>query len=333
MKRKAIFLIICMIACVVVFLHTDFMSFCQKQYARIRFINQLSRYDFPAENNGWTKYGEPLYGSEETKSIFDPFVYMENGTYIMIVSERKNNSIVRLESFDGINWTFASILMEPVEGTWEHFVNRATIVVKDSIFHLFYTGQSPNISKIGHATSSDGISYTKDSMNPVLVPTEQEEGESVMNPCVIYNEGKGCFQMWYAAGENYEPDVLFYAESKDGQTWVKHKEPVLTKFLAHEWEKAKVGGCDVKIRDDGKYVMYYIGYQNEDVARICLATSSDGIVWERKDNNLILAPTRNGWDSDATYKPSYLEHNNKAYLWYNGRKGSLERIGLATKNL
>ena len=333
MKRGALFLTLCLIAGLGLFYHSEIISVCKKQYSRIRFINQLSRYDFPDENNGWTKYGEPLYGSKETKSVFDPFVYMEDGTFIMIVSERKDNSIIRLESADGIKWTDAQTILEPVKGSWEHIVNRSTIVKKDSLYHLFYTGQSPDISKIGHATSTDGITFKRDTKNPVLVPTEQEKGESVMNPCVIYNEGKGCFQMWYAAGENYEPDVLFYAESKDGQSWIKRKEAVLTKFPSHEWEKAKVGGCDVKIMDDGKYVMYYIGYQNEDVARICFATSSDGITWERTDSNLILAPTRDGWDSDATYKPSYLEHNGKAYLWYNGRSGRLERIGLATKDL
>lgn len=200
-------------------------------------------------------------------------------TFVMILSERKNQSLVRLESADGIRWSAPQTILEPVEETWEHLVNRATIV-KDSIYHLFYTGQSPDVSKIGHATSTDGISFTRDPMNPVLAPTEQEEGESVMNPCVVYNKNKGCFQMWYAAGENYEPDVIFYAESKDGQTWTKRKQPVLTKLSEHEWEKAKVGGCDVKISEDGQYIMYYIGYQNEDVARICFATSSDGIVWE-----------------------------------------------------
>ncbi len=304
----------------------------QRYASRIRVINQLSRYDFPAENNGWTKYGEPLYGSKETKSVFDPFVYMEGDTFVMVASERKNNSVIRLESSDGFKWAGCQTLLEPIKGTWERLVNRATIVKRDSIYHMFYTGQSPDVSKIGHAWSTDGITYKRDTKNPVLVPTEPEEGISVMNPCVLYNERKDCFQMWYAAGENYEPDALFYAESKDGQSWTKHKEPVLTKYSAHEWEKAKVGGCDVKIVGD-TYIMYYIGYQNEDVARICFATSQNGILWERPDSNLILAPTRGGWDSDATYKPSYMEVDGKAYLWYNGRNGRLERIGLATKSL
>ena len=150
---------------------------------------------------------------------------------------------------------------------------------------------------------------------------------------IVWNEEKHCFQMWYAAGDNYEPDVLFYAESKDGDKWIKHPEPILTKLPSHEWEKAKVGGCDVKRKSDGTYEMYYIGYQNVDVARICYATSKDGIHWDRTDNNLLIAPSENGFDSDATYKPAVLEKGNRLYMWYNGRSRNEEYIGLATKEI
>ena len=332
MKKNYIFIICIFIGVGIITLFYNFLVY-EKWYAKIRFINQLSCYDFPPENNGWKKMEWPLYGSKETGSVFDPFVYMEDSIFVMIVSERTNNTIIQLKSSDGLIWDSYITLLEPVHGSWEHLVNRATVCKKDSIYHMWYTGQSPSVSKIGHATSSDGKLFIRDSINPVLIPSLKEEGKSVMNPCVIYNEKKGCFQMWYAAGDNYEPDALFYAESKDGTAWKKREDPILTKYSAHKWEKAKVGGCDVKLFKDGTYIMYYIGYQNEDVARVCYATSIDGITWERSDSNLILAPTKNGWDSDAIYKPSYIEFNNKAYLYYNGRNGRLERIGLATKVL
>ena len=78
--------------------------------------------------------------------------------------------------------------------------------------------------------------------------------------------------------------------------------------------------------------MYYIGYQNVDVARICYATSKDGIHWVRKDNNIIIAPSRNRFDSDACYKPAVVERDGKLFMWYNGRYNNDEYIGLATKS-
>lgn len=79
--------------------------------------------------------------------------------------------------------------------------------------------------------------------------------------------------------------------------------------------------------------MYYIGYQNVDVARICYATSKDGIQWNRSEDNLLISPSRNRFDSDACYKPAVVEHGGKQYLWYNGRHKHDEYIGLAIKEL
>lgn len=77
--------------------------------------------------------------------------------------------------------------------------------------------------------------------------------------------------------------------------------------------------------------MYYIGYQNIDVARICYATSVDGIHWIRPQYNIIISPSKMSWDSDAVYKPSFIKYKGKQYLFYNGREHDNEYIGVATR--
>lgn len=294
-----------------------------------RALNNRHRYDFPPENGGWKKIGDtPVYGDSTTSCVFDPFVITQNGKFVMLVSERKNHGIDRLESEDGVKWEKTATVISRIPGSWQSIVNRATMVFHDGIWHMWYTGQSNGIARIGHTTSKDGITF-KNAYEPCLKAEMKAEGVSVMNPCVIWNEQKQCFQMWYAAGENYEPDVLFYAESKDGENWTKRTEPVLTPLSTHLWECAKVGGCDVRLLKDGTYEMYYIGYQNVDVARICFATSTNGISWLRPSKNLVLSPSEDRFDSDACYKPAVAELNGKQYLWYNGRQQSEEYIGLA----
>ena len=301
------------------------------KFKRQRAANQKHCFDFPAENNGWRKIGDaPVYGDASTSCVFDPNVLIENGKFIMIVSERLNHGIDRLESKDGIHWEKTATILSRIPDTWQSIVNRATLVFHDGLWHMWYTGQFNNSACIGHTTSKDGFSFPN-ANDPCLKAEMKAEGVSVMNPCVSWNEEKQCFQMWYAAGENYEPDVLFYAESIDGDNWEKEPEPVLTKLLSHEWEKAKVGGCDVKLKADGTYEMYYIGYQNVDVARICYATSKDGIHWNREDNNLLIAPSKDRFDSDACYKPAVVERDGELYMWYNGRHYNDEYIGLAKK--
>lgn len=297
-----------------------------------RALNQRHRYDFPPENNGWEKVGtKPVFGDLTTGTMFDPFVYVEGEKFIMVLSERTTGSLVRIESYDGENWSDKTTILTGIPNTWESAVNRASLVHKGNKWHLWYTGRDGRVSKIGYATSDDGIHFIRQSKFPVLYPETEQEGESVMNPHVIWNSKKDCYQMWYAAGETYEPDIICYAESKDGVLWKKHFHPVLAKYPQHEWEKYKVGGCQVIQLQDGSFKIYYIGYQNLDVARICMANSTDGIKWERNDENLLISPSKNAWDADAVYKPTIVEKDNVLFMWYNGRNAHEEYIGLAIK--
>ena len=78
--------------------------------------------------------------------------------------------------------------------------------------------------------------------------------------------------------------------------------------------------------------MFYIGYQNLDVARICLALSDDnGLTWRRSSVNPLVGPERNAWDSHSVYKPSaLLGRDGVVKLWYNARKNRNEYVGFAT---
>ena len=51
-------------------------------------------------------------------------------------------------------------------------------------------------------------------------------------------------------------------------------------------------------------------------------------------NNPIIFPTKGSWDENACYKPFaiYEQSTNRWMLWYNGRKGRAEQIGLVIHN-
>lgn len=287
----------------------------------------------------WVKYSnEPVLGNKDTGPIFDPYVMKdENGKYIMYVSWRKEKAIAVTTSDDGINWAELKIVLNNDTSTgWENDVNRATVVYKDGIYYMWYTGQSNNVSKIGYATSEDGYTFKKGE-GPILIPEKNYEKQSVMNPCVIYDEDEQIFKMWYAAGETYEPDVIAYATSKDGIHWNKYENnPILEKntdILTKD--NFKVGACEVhKIKNE--YVMFYIGYTDIDTARIFVAKSKNGITnWKRYGRTPIVKPTKGTFDESACYKPTVVfdEINNRYMLWYNGRYKTNEYIGLSICNL
>jgi len=286
-----------------------------------------------AGDNGWVKDpGNPVMGSPELGTCFDlNVVPWGKAKYNSYFSWRGHRSIALSRSEDGVKWTppVKCLSADPTSG-WEDNLNRASVWYKDGTYHMWYTGQAHGYSKIGYATSRDGVTFTRVSRLPVMISERPHEGFSVMNPHVRWDDARGCWRMWYAAGETYEPNVLCYAESKDGLKWEKSLlNPIFVKGSG--WDRDRVGGCEVHPLPDGRWVMFYIGYSDIDTARIGAAISPDGISgWKRLEANPLVEPTPGEWDSAACYKPSVVrdEKNDRWLLWYNGRTANREYIGL-----
>lgn len=286
-------------------------------------------------NNKFIKYeNNPVLGSKELGTCFDVYVTKENEKYRMDFSWRPKKALAVTFSDDGIHWEEPQITLSFDETTgWEDDVNRNCVLKVDGKYKMWYTGQARGHSFIGYAESDDGICFKRVLKEPVLISERPWEGFSVMNPCVIFEDG--IYKMWYAAGETYEPNVLAYAQSSDGINWTKSKiNPIFVADKKNIYEQDRVGGCQVIKTPDMGYVMFYIGYENIDKAQICIARSDDGITrWEKSSANPVIFPEKGSWDAEACYKPSFFwnEKENKWMLWYNGRSKNNEYIGLAYK--
>ena len=284
-------------------------------------------------NGGWRKYeGNPVLGSAEIGTCFDVNVLKIDGEFRMYFSWRPKKSLAVCRSRDGIHWTEPEIILTNDDASgWEDGVNRNCVVKVGDVYHLWYTGQARGFSRIGYATSKDGYHFERQSTMPVMIPEYPWEKQSVMNPYVIFDKTRKIFRMWYAAGETYEPNALGYAESDDGLTWRKSLlNPIFVQGREF-YDKDRIGGCEVKQLSDGRFVLFYIGYEDIDTARICAAVSENGMTgWRRLASNPIVSPGTGKWDGDACYKPSvYRDEEKKRWLlWYNGRLKNAEYIGL-----
>jgi predicted GH43/DUF377 family glycosyl hydrolase len=283
-------------------------------------------------NGGWKKYsGNPVMGGQYG-TCFDISVLKEGDTYRMWVSWRPKQSIALVESKDGLHWSEPPrIVLGPRKETgWEDDINRPVVIKRDDGYHMWYTGQSEGHSQIGYATSADGVVWKRMSEKPVLSPDQPWEKVALMCPDVIWDANAKIFRMWYSGGEQSEPDAIGYATSSDGLTWAKRADnPIFKSNPGAIWEQDKVTACQV-IQEDGWYLMFYIGFRDEDHAQIGLARSKDGISnWERNPANPIIHPDPGAWDHDACYKPYAIFDGQKWLLWYNGRHGGLEQIGVA----
>lgn len=279
---------------------------------------------------GWVKFEKnPVLGGS-LGTCFDVALLREGETYRMWFSWRPKQSIALAESKDGLTWSEPTIVLGPDKATgWEDDVNRPVVIKHDGKYRLWYTGQANGKSWIGSATSEDGKTWVRDSDRPVLSPEQPWENVAVMCPHVLYDEQRQLYRMWYSGGEQYEPNAIGYATSKDGLTWSKEKNPVFLPDAKSPWEQDRVTACQV-VKQGEWYLMYYIGFRDENHAQIGVARSRDGITgWQRHPTNPIIRPGNDRWDADAVYKPYAILDGKRWLLWYNGRRGGSEQIGVA----
>lgn len=280
--------------------------------------------------DGWVKYsGNPVLGGQYG-TCFDICVLREDDKFRMWVSWRPKQSVAVAESKDGIHWSPPEIVLAPNRETgWEDDINRPIVVRRSDGYHMWYTGQAKGKSAIGYAISEDGRNWTRQSELPVLKASVPWEEVAVMCPHVMWDGTSRQWKMWYSGGQQYEPNAIGYATSKDGLRWDKYAaNPVLTPDTNEAWEKNRVTAAQI-IHWDGWYYAFYIGFRDIDHAQIGMGRSKDGITgWVRHADNPIVRPTPGGWDADACYKPFAVYSDDHWKLWYNGRHEHLEQIGL-----
>jgi predicted GH43/DUF377 family glycosyl hydrolase len=280
---------------------------------------------------GWVKYDKnPVLGGA-LGTCFDIAVLRKGGKYRMWFSWRPKQSIALTESENGLTWSEPVIALGPnAKSGWENEVNRPVLLKTGDSYQMWYTGQASGKSWIGYATSPDGKTWKRQSDKPVLSPEQAWEKVAVMCPHVLYDDKEKVYRMWYSGGEQFEPNAIGYATSPDGLKWTRYdKNPIFRPEPKNAWEKDRVTACQV-VKQGEWYVMFYIGFRDQHHAQIGLARSKDGITdWQRHKANPIISPRQGQWDADAVYKPFAIYDGKRWLLWYNGRRGNTEQIGVA----
>ena len=137
--------------------------------------------------------------------------------------------------------------------------------------------------------------------------------------------------MWYSGGEQYEPNAIGYATSPDGLKWTRHeKNPIFRPDPKNAWEKDRVTACQV-VRQGDWYVMFYIGFRDRGPC-----PDRPGPVQGRHHRLASdTRPTRSSGPATASGTPTPCTSRMRSstarrwLLWYNGRRGGVEQIGVA----
>jgi predicted GH43/DUF377 family glycosyl hydrolase len=113
------------------------------------------------------------------------------------------------------------------------------------------------------------------------------ESNDTFNPAAIIKNGK--IVVLYRAEDKAGRAIgkrtsrIGYAESEDGITFKRRKEPVLYPAEDNQKKNEWPGGCEdprVAVTEDGLYVIIYTQW-NQDKARLGIATSRDLLKWEK----------------------------------------------------
>ena len=188
----------------------------------------------------------------------------------------ENERIGYASSPDGIAWTKHAgnpVLDVGPAGEWDdRHVAGASVLPDGSEYKMWYTGNRGAYSRIGYATSPDGIVWTKYADNPVLNkgPFGAWDYYRVSDPSILFDGSM--YRMWYA-GHDLANVRIGYASSPDGIVWTKYVDnPAIDLGPSGSWEDVKVRAPMV-LFEDTAYKMWYGGIDGEN-ERIGYAVSS-----------------------------------------------------------
>ena len=244
------------------------------------------------------------------------------------------NKIGYATSIDGRNWTKQNsgnpVLTWGSSGAWDDSGLYMLYVMKDgSTYKMWYTGQH-TAYKIGYATSSDGIAWTKYASNPVFAGDGSGFDSSWVAGASVLKDGS-TYKMWYFGnnGGGAGSDRIGYAWSSDGTTWSRRANAVLSTSSGKFDSSSQSHPHVLKINQ--KYYMYYTGYDGSNY-RIGVAESWDGINWTKMNSgNAVL--TLGVWDSSVLIEHSAVRLAYQYYIYYaGGASATTTKIGNAVAN-
>jgi len=199
----------------------------------------------------------------------------------------------------------------------------------------FYTGWSLGVTvpfqlAIGCAVGLDGGgSLERTSLAPVL-------GRSATDPFLTASPSvlveNGTWRMWYVSATEWYLDrgearhryLVKYAESDDGIDW----RPTGLVCIGYRDEHETAIGRPCVVRDGALYKMWYSA--RGPAYRLGYAESSDGLVWERKDDETEFSGSAEAWESEMQAYPFVFDHDGQTHMLYNGNGYGATGIGHAT---
>ena len=251
------------------------------------------------------------------------------------------------ETFNIVNISSKPLMELGGVGEFDEFGSMPISVVRHSgIYFLYYVGWTRGFSvpydwEIGLATSTDGETFTKVGMGPLMGPTLHEP--YLNSTPVVYKYSETDWHMFYHTGVQWLRDgdklesqyIIKHATSSDGLNWERNNRQLIPFKVESECQTTP---AIMKI--DDKYHMFFcyrhgldFRYTKDRAYRIGYACSEDLITWERDDSQAGIDVSESGWDSEMIEYPHIANINGKFVMFYCGNHFGKAGFGYAELKL
>ncbi|MCP4649264.1 MAG: hypothetical protein GY853_04165 [PVC group bacterium] len=319
----------------------------------------------PDNNNPIIKYGQ------EISDIIwnDPCVIKEDNIYRMWLSGGTGKGInhVRIyqaTSNNGLKWKIDPnpVLVPGSAGQWDDEKVETPMVIKvGETYHMYYsgfnTGDKGGQYQIGHAVSSDGTTWAKDSQNPVIMYTNDAQHwgfYGVAEPGAVYNVKDDKIYLYYVATkirDGYQggnPNLitqhgicLAFSPGNDGSDFTHYdsdsdgfRDAVLVQSLNYPPEMDYRGYSTpfIVVDNEGIYNLFYDvvvhskygGWRQTTLAR---ATSFDGKSFVEVERDIIVSGVEK-WTQSEVRAPSVMQEGDRFKMWYAGHSDWFKSSGI-----
>ncbi len=234
-------------------------------------------------------------------------------------------------------YTSNPVLSEGSSGQWDYTHISKNHVIYDTQYKQYYasrqgTESDPYPNAIGLATSSDGLTFTKDGTNPIFeftdlaIPsgsvmatdcTGATGAEGVHEPTVI--KESSTYYLFHDCTQATQ-NVGYLSSSTTGNSnWNVMNDyiAVLPLGPSGAWDAKRAIFQDIK-KYDGLYMGIYRGNRISAMNNqycVGIAFSTDLITWVKYKKNPVSCYGGNGdWDRDAVSRASFIKENGKYYM-------------------
>src|SRR5438874_1414187 len=214
-------------------------------------------------------------------------------------------------------------------------VPTAVVPVGDRLY-LYYVGY-----QLGHkvryyqfqglAVSDDGgESFRRVRRTPVL---ERSDRETLNRTSAFVLRDGGVFKLWYVGGDRWtvsggKPLPVYnikYLESSDGIRW---GAAGATAVDFKDADEHALGRAFV-LKGGDRWRMFFSSRTYSKGYRLGYAESGDGRRWTRKDDEVGIDVSPDGWDSRMIGYSAVVPYRDRVYLFYNGNNCGQTGFGYA----